>query len=144
LLGALQRALATPISQEDLYILSERTDRIVNQAKNLVGEAEALRWTPDAHAASMAEHLANGIKQLQEGFLALGKRAGNPASAADSAVAEVRAVEHAYRAAMASLREMEDLRAVFLCREMYRGYVRTAEAVASVADRLWYAVLAEG
>src|SRR5207245_8596953 len=44
LTGALREALATPIDQEDLYVLSERCDRVVNAVKHLVRQAEVLEW----------------------------------------------------------------------------------------------------
>jgi hypothetical protein len=68
LLEALQAALSTPVDQEDLYVLSERVDRILNEARNTVREAEILGWTPSAHAARMAERLAAGTRALLAGF----------------------------------------------------------------------------
>ncbi|MGI8492233.1 MAG: DUF47 domain-containing protein [Acidimicrobiales bacterium] len=138
---ALRSALATPIDQEDLYVLSERCDHVVNSVKNIVGEAEALTWAPDAHAASMGGHLRVGMAELVEGFAHLQRDTDKTGDAADRAVTAARAVEHAYRSAMQQLGNMDDLRAVFTARELYRSYARTADVLAGVADRLWYAVL---
>lgn len=141
LAGALQTALATPIDQEDLYILSERCDRIVNAVKNVVDEAEALAWAPDAPASEMACALRGGMEALVNGFAHLADDPGRAGAAADVAVRHARTVEHTYRSAMAGLQSEVDLRVVFTSGELYRSYGRSADLVAAVADRLWYAVL---
>jgi hypothetical protein len=141
LVAALRTALATPVDQEDLYVLSERCDRIVNAVKNVVGEAEALAWTPDASAAEMGSALRAGMDAIVDGFAHLADDPDRAGAAADVAVGYARAVEHTYRSAMAGLTNQADLRAVFTSRELYRSYGRSADLVAAVADRLWYAVL---
>ena len=143
LVAALKSSLATPIGQEDLFVLSERCDRVVNRAKNIVAEAEVLNWSPDAHAARMAESLRSGGESVLRGFEALTASGDETAQAALAATHCVRGVEREYRAAMAELQSQSDLRAVFTAREMYRFYARAAEALEALADRLWYAVLAE-
>lgn len=143
LVSALKTSLATPISQEDLFVLSERCDRVVNRAKNIVAEAEPLAWKPDAHAARMAAELHSGMVAVAAGFAALGARSDDAADAAVTATHCVRGVEHAYRDAMAELAGQPDLRQVFISREMYRFYARVAESLEALSDRLWYVVLAE-
>lgn len=54
LLTALQGALSSPVDQGDLYVLSERVDRILNLAGNAVRGADVLGWAPDARAAVCA------------------------------------------------------------------------------------------
>jgi uncharacterized protein Yka (UPF0111/DUF47 family) len=143
LVAALRASLATPVGQEDLFVLSERCDRVVNRAKNIVAEAELLSWLPDVHAAKMAEELRSGMVSVLRGFQALTTQGDETAHAALSATHCVRAVEHEYRTAMAELQLRSDLPVVFNAREMYRLYSRAAEALEALADRLWYAVLAE-
>jgi uncharacterized protein Yka (UPF0111/DUF47 family) len=143
LVAALRSSLATPVGQEDLFVLSERCDRVVNRAKNIVAEAEVLNWSPDGHAAAMAEQLRKGMTSVLDGFKTLTAQGEATAQAARSATHCVRAVEHEYRSSMAELQSQSDLRAVFTSREMYRFYVRAAEALEGLADRLLYAVLAE-
>lgn len=143
LVAKLRVALATPIGQEDLFVLSERCDRVVNRTKNIVAEAEDISWAPDAHAAKMAEQLRGGMDSILEGFKTLTARSDETSQAALDATHQVRRVEHEYRHSMAQLQSESDLRVVFTAREMYRFYARAAEALESLADRLWYAVLAE-
>ncbi len=143
LVAALKQSLATPIGQEDLFVLSERCDRVVNRVKNIVAESEILSWSPDAHAAEMAELLRSGMESVLSGFKSLTARGDATGDAALSATHCVRGVEHEYRRSMAQLSAEPDLRRVFNAREMYRLYAGAAEALEALSDRLWYAVLAE-
>jgi uncharacterized protein Yka (UPF0111/DUF47 family) len=143
LLAALRSALSSPIDQEDLYILSERCDRVVNAAKNLSAEAEALAWNPDTHAAGMASHLCTAMSRLVDGFSNLTAKPDQAGESADEAIEETRAVVQGYRVALAEALGSADLQAVFTRRELYRSYARIADLTAAVADRLWYAVLAQ-
>lgn len=143
LVAALKSSLATPVGQEDLFVLSERCDRVVNRAKNIVKEAETLGWSPDGHAARMAGQLHAGMQSVVTGFKTLDTRANETSDAAIKATHCVRNVEHSYRHAMAELVAQPDLRQVFTAREMYRFYARAAEALEGLADRLWFAVLSE-
>ncbi len=143
LLGALRAALATPIDQEDLYILSERCDRVVNAFRDIALEAEALSWTPDRHAARMAGELHAGMTALVEGFAQLRKDFSPAGAAADQARAHARSVVWRYRDAVAELYRSTDLQAAVVGRELYRPYARAADRLEAVADRLWYVVLAE-
>jgi uncharacterized protein Yka (UPF0111/DUF47 family) len=144
LLGALREALATPIDQEDLFVLSEGCDRVVNAVKNLVRQAEVVAWSPDGSAGEMGGELFHGVQQIVKGFGLLSDDPDGVCQAADAAVKSVRAVEHTYRSAMAALLDETDLKVIFTTREMYGAYLRAADELVGVADRLWYAVLAGG
>jgi uncharacterized protein Yka (UPF0111/DUF47 family) len=141
LLSALQTALSTPVDQEDIYILSERVDHILVEAKNLVREAEVLGWKPDSFASSMADRLASGTKDVVEGLKGLGKSGKDAGIQADAASEAVHHVERDYREAMAGLVTREDIRQVIASQDLYRRYLSVSEAIMSVVDRLWYAVL---
>ena len=143
LLAALRGALATPIDQEDLYILSERCDRVVNAVRDIALEAEALAWKPDQHAARMAEPLHAGMTALVGGFAKLRHDFDQAGMAADQVRAEARTVVRRYRDAIAELYRSNDLQAALVGRELYRPYARAADLLEAVADRLWYVVLAE-
>jgi uncharacterized protein Yka (UPF0111/DUF47 family) len=141
LLEALQAALSTPIDQEFVYILSERIDRVLNEARNALREAEVLHWKPDAHAGLMGAQLANGTHALVAGFKLLRKDPEAAGRQSDAASDAVHHVERDYRDAMAELLNLDDLRAVLAAQDLYRRYIRVAEAIVAVADRLWYIVL---
>jgi uncharacterized protein Yka (UPF0111/DUF47 family) len=141
LLAALQAALSSPVDQEDLYVLSERVDRILNLARNAVREADVLGWAPDAHAAAMSERLAQATRGLVTGFELLLKDPEEAGRRADAASDAVHSLERDYREAMAQLREVDDLRAVLSAQDLYRSYLAVADAIVAVADRLWFVVL---
>ena len=143
LIGALRTALATPIDQEDLYILSERCDRVVNALRDTALEAEALAWSPDSHAARMAGELHAGMTALVEGFAHLRGDFVPAGDAADRARAHARSVIWRYRDAVAERYRSTDLQAAVVGRELYRPYARAADLLEAVADRLWYVVLAD-
>jgi len=141
LLAALQGALSTPIDQEDVYLLSERIDRVLSQARNTVREAEVLGWEPDRHAGTMSDRLIEGTRSLVDGLALLRKEPVAAGRRSDAASDAVHRLERDYRGAMASLSEVEDLRAVLAAHDIYRRYLSVGEAIVEVADRLWYVVL---
>ena len=62
---------------------------------------------------------------------------------ADAAIKAARRVERVYRAAMAELLAVDDLREVMARRELYRRGARIADAVVEVAERILYSVVKE-
>jgi hypothetical protein len=138
---ALQVALSTPVDQEDLYTLSERVDRVLNETRNALREAEVLGWKPDDHAGRMGAQLAAGTRAVADGLKLLRKDPEAAGRQSDAASDAVHHVERDYRQAMAELLEVDDLRAVLAGQGLYRRYLHVAEAIVQVADRLWYIVL---
>ncbi len=145
LLAALRSALVTPIDQEDVYVLSERCDRVVNVVRDITVEAEALAWRPDRHAALMAGHLHDGMPALVDGFAKLRHDFDQAGVAADQARAQARSVVGRYWDAIAAIYRSDDLQAAVIGRELYRPCTsaRAADRLEAVADRLWYVVLAD-
>jgi uncharacterized protein len=141
---ALTEAFSTPLEPEDIFELSRGLDEILNDAKNIVGEAEAMKTGPDAAIAEMAAELAAGTRRLTEAIAAIAREDRADATAlADRAVKNQRHLQHSYRAAMSALVEVRDLREVAARRELYRRLARTGDALADVAERIWYSVLKE-
>jgi hypothetical protein len=141
LLAALQAALSAPVDQEDIYGLSERVDRTLTEARNIVREAEVLDWTPDTHAGLMGDRLAEGGRALIAGFGLLRKDPDQAGRQADAASDAVRQVEQLYRTAMAEQIQRDDLRGIFAAQGIYHRYLAVAAAIIAVSDRLWFIVL---
>ncbi len=141
---ALTDAFSTPLELEDIFELSRGIDEILNDAKNTVGEAEAMETAPDEAIAEMAVQLAAGTRQLAQA-LELLETGDRPAAtaAADRAVKDQRHLQHAYRAAMSALVKTEDPRELATRRELYRRLARAGDELAAVAERVWYSVLKE-
>jgi hypothetical protein len=141
---ALTEAFSTPLEPEDIFELSRGLDEILNSAKNIAGEAEAMQTAPDAAIAEMATELAAGTKRLAEAFAMIARDDRAAATAvADRAVKDQRNLEHTYRAAMSALIEIDDVREIAARRELYRRLARTADELVGVAERVWYSVLKE-
>ncbi|MFI5028340.1 MAG: DUF47 domain-containing protein [Solirubrobacterales bacterium] len=141
---ALTEAFSTPLELEDIFELSRGLDEIINEAKNTVGEAEAMRTAPDEAIAEMAAELAAGTRRLVKALdLLEGDDRTGATAAADRAVKEQRHLQHTYRAAMSALIEVEDLHELGARRELYRRMARTGDELARVAERIWYSVLKE-
>jgi uncharacterized protein Yka (UPF0111/DUF47 family) len=137
-------AFSTPLEPEDIFELSRGLDEILNSAKNIVGEAEAMRWAPDTATAEMSEELGGGTSRLAEAFsLFMEDDRTGATAAADRAVKDQRHLQHTYREAMSALIENQDLREVAARREIYRRLARTGDELVRVAERVWYSVLKE-
>ena len=91
----------------------------------------------------MAGYLAEATRQLADAVAHLGRHGDLASKAADAAVKCDRRLEHVYRAAMAALLEVDDLREVTARRELYRRCSRIGETVVDVAERIQYAVVKE-
>ena len=142
--SALSEAFSTPLEPEDIFELSRGLDEILNGAKNVVGEAEAMHSLPDAATAEMARELANGTKRLAEAFAMFADDDQSGATAtADRAVKDQRHLQHTYRAAMSALIEHPNLHEIATRREIYRRLARCGDELARVAERVWYSVLKE-
>ena len=142
--AALTVAFSTPLEPEDIFELSRGLDRVLDNAKNAVREAEVMQLLPDVAVAQMAVELADGTHHLAAAFAALGQPGGPDATvAADQAARSQSRLEHVYRAAMSDLVGVDDLRAVAAKRELYRRLSRTSDDLRDVAERVWYSVLNE-
>ena len=139
----LRSAFSTPIDQEDLYTLSERLDAVLNTAKNVTREAEALDLPPDAELAQLADLALAGAHHLDAALQALATDPDRATAEADAAIAVERQMEKRYRAAMRDILRTEDLRLVVERRELYRRMLEVGEREAAVAERVWYAVVKE-
>ncbi len=140
---ALRSAFVTPIEPEDLFAVSRGIDRIVNQAKDAVRESDVMDCPPDAPIAAMAALLSAAVRELDAAVAGLAPNASGTTANADAAIKAARLVERVYRAAMAELLAVDNLREVMARRELYRRCARIADAVVEVAERIEYALVKE-
>jgi uncharacterized protein Yka (UPF0111/DUF47 family) len=139
----LKDAFVTPLEPEDLFALSRGLDRILNQAKDLVRESEVMDCAPDAALAEMATLLAAAVRGVDDAIERLEPRGGDATDAADAVIKQARRLERVYRAAMAELLAVDDLREVMARRELYRRCSRMGESAVDVAERVLYAAVKE-
>lgn len=144
---ALQRVLVdaftTPYDPENIYSLVRGVDWVLNLAKDAVRESEVMACPPDRAVAEMASLIREGVEHLDEAVAGLQVHRRDATGPADAAIKAERRLERVYRAAMAELLEVDDLREVTARRELYRRFSRIGEHVAEVAERVWYAVIKE-
>ena len=138
----LRSAFITPLEPEDLFALSSEIDRIINQAKDTVREAEVMACPPDAPLAAMATLLCDAVRALEVAVAGL-TRDGEATASAEAAIKASRHIERVYRSAMAGLLELDNLHEVTARRELYRRGARIGDAVVDVAERVLYAVVKE-
>jgi uncharacterized protein Yka (UPF0111/DUF47 family) len=143
LLNALREAFVLPLEPEDLFTLSRGIDWILDYARDLIEESEAMDRRPDAGLAAMAALLAEAVRHIDEGISHLESDGSAATAAADAAIKVERRLEHAYYSGMGGLLEVADMRERIARRELYRRCARIGELVIDVAERIVYAVVKE-
>lgn len=147
LVDAVSESFTTPLEPEDLFQLSRDLDRVINGAKDMVRESEAMSFPPDQAVAQMAALLAEGVEHLQEAFAALDSRGlkfvASATAHADAAVKSQRNLERIYRQATGDLIQVADVRFIVASRELYRRVSSISDDIVSVADRIWYSQVKE-
>ncbi len=151
----LNRSFSTPYDREDIYRAIVTIDQFINYTKSTVRELEALQVTPDRFMHEMAESLRVGVEAVQRGYRKLAKEPLNAEADAQTARKSERQTEKVYRAALASLFDVEEfvesaesegpqatrdaLLAVvnmFKHREVYRHLSNAADRVAEAGNQL--------
>ena len=141
LLGALRAAFVTPLEPEDVFALSRGIDWILNYARDVVSESEAMASPPDAVIEEMARLLGESVRHIDRALGHLGSDDDAATETADAAIEDVRELERTYYRGMAALLEVEDRSERIARRELYRRSVRIGEAVVDVSERIVYAVV---
>ena len=140
-LRALRAAFVTPLEPEDVFALSRGVDRILNSARDLVKESEAMDCPPDAGIAEMARLLGAALRHIDDAIARLGSDGDAAAASADAAITTERQLQRAYYEGMAGLLEVGDRSERIARRELYRRCSRIGETVVEVAERVVYAVV---
>jgi uncharacterized protein Yka (UPF0111/DUF47 family) len=135
-LQELAGAFSTPIDREDIYRAIIALDEVVNYCKTTVKEMSVLEVHPGKHDLDMAMRIREGVLALREGFGGLPRQTGRAAECCNAARKAERAVERAYRLALAELFQGSEYINMFKRREIYRHLSNTADRVATCADIL--------
>jgi uncharacterized protein len=141
LLSALRAAFVTPLEPEDVFALSRGVDRILNYARDLVNESEAMACPPDAGIAEMAKLLSVAVRQIDDAIARLDSAGDEATASADAAITAERQLERAYYKGMVALLDVADRTERIARRELYRRCSRIGETVVDVAERVVYAVV---
>ncbi len=144
LLEQLRDAFITPIAPEDLFALSRGIDWILDYARDLISESEAMSSPPDARLAEMAGLIRGAVAHIAEAINQLGAKSNDAASeAADRAIRAERELEHSYYRGMAELLAIDQRNERISSRELYRRCTRIGEEIVDVAERIIYSVVKE-
>ena len=141
LLGALRAAFVTPLEPEDVFALSRGVDWILNYARDLISESEAMACPPDAVIADIATVLGEAVRHIDQALVDLGSDADAATAAADDAIEAEQRLERVYYRAMAALLDEQSRSERIARRELYRRCVRIGEIVIDVSERVVYAVV---
>ena len=141
LLGALRAAFVTPLEPEDVFALSRGIDWILDYARDLILESEAMASPPDEVIAEMARLLGDAVRHIDRALGHLGSDDEAATETADAAIESERKLERTYYRGMAALLDVEDRSERIARRELYRRSVRIGEAVIEVSERIVYAVV---
>jgi uncharacterized protein len=141
LLDALRAALVTPLEPEDVFALSRGIDWILDYARDLVSESDAMASPPDPVIAEMARLLRDAVLHIDRALGHLGSDDEAATDAADAAIESERKLERTYYGGMAALLDVEDRSERIARRELYRRSERIGEAVIEVSERIVYAVV---
>ena len=140
-LSALRDAFVTPLEPEDVFALSRGVDRILNYARDLVNESEAMACPPDAGIAEMARLLGVALRHIDDAIARLDSDGDKATASADAAITAERQLERAYYEGMVALLGVADRSERIARRELYRRCSRIGETVVEVAERVVYAVV---
>ena len=143
LVEQLRAAFITPLEPEDLFALSRGIDWILNYARDLVNESEAMRRPPDQGIAEMSELIGDAIRHIDAALASIVDEPDRASEAADAALASERQLQRVYYNGMARLLEVDEPRERIALRELYRRCSRIGDEVIDVAERIVYSVVKE-
>lgn len=135
-------SFVTPFDREDIYELSSSMDEVINSAKAVVREMEAMNVSPQGtRLLEMADMLVDGTLLVRNSIHALRK---DLREASEQAL-QVRKTDSRfgkiYRPAMNELLELDDFKTIFRVKEVYRVMVVGSERIDRVGETLLHAIV---
>ena len=142
-LSTVAGSFVTPIEPEDLFALSQGIDWLLNRARDLVNEAEAMRMAPDRTIAEMVAMLVEALREIEEAVAQLTSDPAAATAAANAAIHTEHGLDEIYYRGMAELLENPERRERIALRELYRHVARLGDAELQIAERVIYSVMKE-
>lgn len=135
-------SFVTPFDREDIYELSASLDEVINAAKAVVREMEAMNVSTNGHKlVEMADIVVEGTRSLQSSVHALKKDLPDAAQHALQARKTDTRFGKVYRPAMRELLETDDFKTIFRVKEVYKVMLMAAERIDQVGERLLHAIV---
>jgi uncharacterized protein len=142
-LNAVREAFILQLEPEDVFTLSRGIDWLLDHARDLIEEADAMKVEPNAGITEMVNLMGEATREIDRAIGLLGHDDDEATRAADSAIKSARRLEHVYYRETANLLEEEQMRQRIGLRELYRRCDRISEVLIDVAERVVYAVVKE-
>lgn len=138
----LVKSFVTPFDREDIYELSTTMDEVINSAKNVVREMEAMEIkSQGTRLVEMADILVEGATYITNSVHALKTDLRYAAEQANlSRKIDTRSAK-IYRAAIQELLETDDFKKIFRTKEVYNVMLTGAERVNAVGEKLLHAIV---
>ncbi|MBN9394064.1 MAG: DUF47 family protein [Candidatus Melainabacteria bacterium] len=138
----LVESFITPFDREDIYDLSVRLDEVLNSAKNVAREVEALNFCPrDEVLSEMAMTLVEGARCLYNAVSRLKNDLVEASLQADLARKSETRFEKVYRRGMRELFESNDTKTILRTVEVYRALDDAARRIDMVAEKLHHIIV---
>lgn len=135
----------TPFDREDIYDLSARLDEVINGAKYIVREIEALELSlQDSNLRSMSEVLVEGTRCLHLSFANLKSNLKEASEQAFLARKSETRFSKIYRQSMRQLFAVDDVIKILKTREVYRYMLQASEKVDLVGKKLLHIIVKIG
>jgi uncharacterized protein len=142
LAARLEKSFVTPIDREDILELSATMDEVINSAKNVVREMDALAVTAEGtRLVEMADILVEGTTNMRNSIYALKKDLPAARDQASLARKSETRLQKVYRASMQQLLETDDFKAIIRTREVYKAMAEGAEKINRVGEKLLHAIV---
>lgn len=141
----LVESFVTPFDREDIYDLSARLDEVINGAKYVVREIEALELSlQDSNLRSMSEVLVEGTRCLHLSFANLKSNLKEASEQAFLARKSETRFSKIYRQSMRQLFAIDDVIKILKTREVYRYLLQASEKVDLVGKKLLHIIVKIG
>jgi len=138
----LVESFVTPFDREDVYDLCARLDEVINSAKAVVREVEALQVNFDGSLMKeMVSTLVEGTRCLKRSFESLEHDLQEAANQATLARKSENRFSRIYRQAMRELFSLDDFKIVLKTREIYRTLLLAAERIDTVGEKLLHIIV---
>jgi len=138
----LVESFVTPFDREDIYDLAYSLDEVINSAKAVVREMEALQVHYDGSLMKeMISTLVEGTRCLRGSFAMLEDDLQEAANQATLARKSDNRFSRTYRTAMRELFSLDDFKIVLKTREIYRSLLVASERIDAVGEKLLHIIV---
>jgi hypothetical protein len=138
----LAESFITPIDREDLYDLSGFLDEVINSAKAVAREIEAMEiHSGDPYLKEMATTLVEGTRCVHQAFMHLNGSGVEAANQAMLACKSETRFSKIYRKAMRELFQTDDFKLLLKTREVYFAMSTTATKVERIGEKLAHVIV---